>query len=352
MNTRLLLRSIAASLIVASGLVLVPLSSAQADDVTWTVRTASNDLGDDRTSYTYTLDPGVTINDALVITNRGGEPLELGVYAADGFTTESGQFDLVVGGEESTNVGAWVQSDSDSVTVPVGETVTVPFTVTIPANATPGDYGGGILTSLTQADDAQGINVDRRLGIRIALRVGGDLKPGLAIENPRLDWSGGLNPFAGGDATLNYTVHNTGNAVLSAQQIAEVAGPFGILRQAAGEIEPLPQLLPGESWDVSAHLTDVPASVWLTGTITVTPTVVDAAGSTTALQPITASANSLALPWMLLLIILAIAGLVVVALRLRRRQNTAQRAREDARVQAAVDAALAEKSPASLAHSK
>ncbi len=68
-----------------------------------------------------------------------------------------------------------------------GKTAQVPFKVSVPENATPGDYVGGILTTLTQADQAEGINVDRRLGIRIKLRVGGELKPNLAIENLHVD---------------------------------------------------------------------------------------------------------------------------------------------------------------------
>ena len=341
MKTRALLRSVVVALLLASGLAMVPAAAAQADDVTWTVRTVSNDLGADRTNFTYTINPGSSLEDALVITNRGATALDLGVYASDGYTTESGEFDLLVGGEKSSNIGAWVQSDTDSVTVAPGETVTVPFTVDIPANATPGDYAGGIVTSLAQSDAEQGINVDRRLGVRIALRVGGDLAPALAIENPHLDWNGGLNPLAGGDATMTYTLHNTGNAVLSAQQLGEISGPFGLLRTKAGAVDESPQLLPGESWDVSVAIADVPASFWLTATATVTPLVVDAAGSTTALTPITASANSLALPWALLLIILIAVVLVLLARRLRRRRRITQQAREDARVQEAVDAALA-----------
>ncbi len=36
----------------------------------------------------------------------------------------------------------------------------VPFTVEVPENATPGDYAGGIVTSLVEPDATQGINVD------------------------------------------------------------------------------------------------------------------------------------------------------------------------------------------------
>ena len=329
-------------LLVMLGLFLAPAGAAHAaeNDVTWTVRTASNDFGAERTGYSYTVNPGSTVEDALVVVNHGDTALDLGVYAADGYTTDSGQFDLVVGGAESVAVGAWVQGSTDGITVGPGETVEVPFTVSVPANATPGDYAGGILTSLAQPDDQAGINVDRRLGIRIALRVGGDLAPSLAIEDMQVNWNGGLNPFAGGDATMTYTLHNTGNTALSAQQTAGVTGPFGWLPTGTGAIDAPPQLLPGESWDVTVPVPDVAATVVLSANATVTPVVIDASGSTTDLEPIAATANGWAVPWMLLLLVVVLAGLVFLTLRLRKRRRLQQQAREDARVQEAVELAL------------
>ena len=337
-----LTKSISALAVLAAlSLALAPASIANADDnATWTVRTASNEFGAERTGYNYAVDPGSSLEDALVVANHGTTALDLGVYAADGYTTDSGQFDLLVAGEKSVSIGAWVQMDSDTITVAPGETVEVPFTLTVPKDATPGDYAGGIVTSLVEPDDAEGINVDRRLGIRIGLRVGGDLKPALTVDSMTVDWDGGLNPFAGGDSTVSYTIHNTGNAVLSATQTAAVTGPFGWFPTTAKAIDDAPKLLPGESWKVTVPVHDVAALVWLTATAKVTPVVIDASGSTTTLKPITASANGWAVPWMLLLIIVPLVALVFAGLYLRGRLAAQAQQREDARVQEAVDAAL------------
>ncbi|MFT3796936.1 WxL protein peptidoglycan domain-containing protein [Microbacterium sp.] len=210
---------------------VLPVSAAAAaDEVTWTVRTASNSLGSDRTNFTYTIDPGGSLTDALVVANHGTDPVTLEVYASDGFTSDDGQLSLLVADEPSKAIGAWITPQNGVITVAPGEDVTVPFTVAVPDAATPGDYAGGIVTSLTVPDAAAGVNVDRRLGIRVNLRVGGELAPALAVEDTVVTWGGGLNPFAGADATITYTLHNVGNTAISAHPAAQVSGPSACSR--------------------------------------------------------------------------------------------------------------------------
>jgi hypothetical protein len=311
-----------------------------AGDVTWTVRTASNDFGSDRTGFAYTVEPGASVDDALVVANHGDEPLDLAVYAADGYTTESGQLDLLTPDLESTGVGAWLTTGTSEVTVEPGATVELPFTVAVPDDATPGDYTGGVLTSLVQADAAEGITVDRRLGIRVDLRVGGELAPSLAVEDVHVTYSGTPNPAAGGDATVTYTLHNTGNTALSAHQAVAVSGPFGLLRVDAGEVEAPPQLLPGEEWTVSVPVAGAWPAVRLGADVTVTPTLTDAAGSTSSLTPVTAAAHTWAVPWALLVVVLLVVAAAVLVPRLLRRRRRERAAEQERRVQERVAAEL------------
>jgi hypothetical protein len=319
---------------------------AAGDDVSWTVRTASNHFGDARTSYSYAVNPGGKIEDALVVANHGKAPLTLGVYAADGFTTGSGQFDLITKDRTSVGVGTWVKADQASVTVKPGKSAELPFTVSVPANATPGDHAGGIITSLVQADDADGINVDRRLAILIKLRVGGDLKPTLAVEDLQVNYRGTMNPFGKGDADVSYTIRNTGNALLSAKQSATASGPFGWLRTSVNESDPGQKLLPGESRKVSVRLRGVAPAVRLAGTATITPLITDAAGSTTALDPVTAKTHGWAVSWILWLLIVVLIVVVVGGIPFVRRRRAQRALREDARVQAAVEERLREQAEA------
>ncbi|MEH1168914.1 DUF916 domain-containing protein [Micromonospora sp. CPCC 205539] len=336
------LRATALALLATSAVAALAAGPALAaeGDVAWTVRTASNSYGAARSSFSYAANPGGRVEDAMVVANRGPVPLNLAVYAADGFTTNAGQLDLLAKDGTSVAVGAWVHANSGSVTIQPGKTAQVPFTVTVPGNATPGDYVGGIVTSLTQANDAAGINVDRRLGIKIKLRVGGELKPNLAIEDLHVGYGGTSNPFSKGHATVTYTIHNTGNAVLSAQQTVSVSGPFGVLRAQAGDIAAPPELLPGESRTVTVPVGGVAPALRLAATATLTPLLTDASGSTTSLKPIQVTAHGWALPWTLVLLLVVLIAVIVGAVLLTRRNRARRKVNEDSRVREAVEQAL------------
>jgi hypothetical protein len=136
-------------------------------------------------------------------------------------------------------------------------------------------------------------------------------------------YSGTPNPFGKGDATVTYTIHNTGDTILAARQAVSVAGPFGGLRVRAGRIADSPQLLPGETWKVTVPVRGVAPAGRLTGTVTVVPLLTDAAGSTASLAAVTTTAHAWTAPrtWPLLL-----GALVAVFLifRHRRRKSRAE----------------------------
>ncbi len=311
-------------------------------DVTWGVRTASGDRGADRQNYAYTVAPGERVADAIVVTNHDDRPLELDLYAADGFTTDAGQLDVLPRASASTGVGAWVELATDRVTLDPGASLEVDFAVTVPADAEPGDHAGAVVTSLTVPEGEAGVSVDRRLGIRLHLRVSGDLRPVLAVEDLRLSHTGGANPFAPGAATVTYTVRNTGNARLSAGQDVTVSGPFGLGRVQAADLAAVPEILPGETWTVRAPVDGVWPLLRLTATAALTPTLPTGAADAPAVPAVRASAGTWAVPWALLVVLVGIAGGVVLARRLRARRRHA----EDARVQEAVARALQDRDAA------
>ncbi|WP_082461829.1 WxL protein peptidoglycan domain-containing protein [Agromyces sp. Leaf222] len=313
-------------------------------EVTWGVRTADGAWGDGRENYAYEVDAGETLEDALIIANHDAVPIELDVYAADAFTTADGQLDVAARDVRPRELGAWAVPAADRVTVQPGEAVEVPFTIDVPANATPGDHAGGILTSLATPEVENGLSVDRRLGIRIHLRVGGELAPALAIDDLHVDYAGTLNPFGTGAATVSYTVRNAGNTRLAAAQDVALTGPFGMLPVNASGVADVPELLPGETWPVEVEVEGVVPAFVLTAAVALDPV------SPTETKPVPKSveeaASTAAVPWTLLALVLLLAAAIFVWVRLGRRRRAQRKVREDARVQEAVDRALREREAA------
>lgn len=342
-----------------------------ADAATWSVSTPDNDQGTDRPNYSYTVDPGTQIVDGITVSNYGAQPLTLAVYAADGFLTDTGSLDLLASGEESVALGSWVSVETPTITVQPEEVVTVPFTVTVPENATPGDYAAGVVTSLvTEAEG--GVAVDRRLGSRMILRVNGDLTPSLTVSDLDVAPHAEFWPWLSGSTEVAFTVTNTGNTRLILDGSATISGPAGILgTESAVDLrsptsdgslgEPV-ALLPGDTVRFEtavdgAETTDegqtrsikrdavTVTGVWpafhLDTRVEVTGTVVAAAGAPDTEQTVvSASAESgfWQIPWALLLVLLLIIGFVVWRILSRKRRKKAA----DDKVQDAVRTALAQ----------
>jgi hypothetical protein len=149
------------------------------------------------------------------------------------------------------------------------------------------------------------------MGVRIQLRVGGELKPQLTVSDVKVH-----PPLVGGNATVTYTVHNTGNATVSARQQASLAGPFGQLRATSADVADSPALLPGDQWKATVAVPGVAAVVPLSADVTVVPLLTDAAGSTSQLAPVDAGAHARVLPLVVVVVLLLV---VVAALIVRRR---------------------------------
>jgi hypothetical protein len=297
-------------LLAAFGLVARPAAAADGD-VPWAVQTAANQFGSGRPDFRYTVNPGGQVEDAIVVVNRAATPLRLALHPADGVTTRTGRLDLVATGGK-TGVGAWARPDRGDVTVGPGESAEVPFTIALPKDAAPGDYVGGIVTEADRGG---------RAGIQIRLRVGGALEPSLAVENVHVDYAGTASPFGKGDGTVTYTVHNTGNAILTARQAASVSGPLGRWKVAVGKLADTPPLLPGDRWKVSAPLQGLTPALRLTATVTLIPLLTDAAGSTSPLTASRTSGHAVVVPWSLLVALIVLCGLVAAGLTLRSRRR-------------------------------
>ncbi|MER7006056.1 DUF916 domain-containing protein [Dactylosporangium sp. NPDC000555] len=244
---------VAAGLLVALSNVwpAIPAAAAPAEDaIQWAVGPAPSVSGDARATIDYTLPPETEITDRVAISNLGNEALTLAVYATDAFTTPEGSFTLLTADQRPVDLGSWISFETPTVTIAPGTTVQIPFRMTLPKDATPGDHAAGIVASRQVAGSADGntrLAVDQRVGTRVYVRVNGALNPDLSITELSVDYGAAMYPFRNRDATVKYTVRNGGNIRLGGTGAISLLAPFGA-RMAKSQPLSIPPLLPNESF--------------------------------------------------------------------------------------------------------
>lgn len=218
-------------------------------------------LAGERPNLAYEVAPGGQVDDVVTLYNFSNVPLTFGIYATDAFNNDDGSFNLLAAAELPTDVGTWVTMPVDSITVPAGKQATFPITIKVPVDASPGDHVGALLASSsavgTGLDNAI-VTLDRRTGTRLYVRVSGQLRSELAVEDLKTDYDSAANPLGGG-AQVSFRIVNRGNVRLAGTQQVSVAGPLGVLRESLA-VEDIPELLPGESIEVAKSFDDVAAT--------------------------------------------------------------------------------------------
>lgn len=305
----------------------------EAEPTTWQVQPTGPDGPGQRAYFVLEADPGTTVHDMVAITNLSQRDVTMRVFASDAFNAVSGEFDLLATAENPVDVGAWTTIDPASVaadgtiTVPARSRLSLPFSIEIPANATPGDHVGGIVTSVPTvrtAENGEQVLVDARVAARVYLAVPGDLVPRLQVGDVRAERTGEWwNPFAG-EVEVTWTVTNTGNVRLAGSQEVSVAGPFGLARVAI-TADALSEVLPGNSVEQTVTLSGVPAAGLLTIDGTLQP--VDTTGRVAnAINPVPFGGTLTAVPWAALGVLLVLALITWLIVRSVRRRRAAIRA--------------------------
>ncbi|WP_341955564.1 hypothetical protein [Microbacterium sp. LWH13-1.2] len=309
--------------------------------VTWSLQPATGGLPDGRVSLRHRVDPGQRIDESIVLTNFSAQPEAFAVYASDGTVTGDGSFDLIPSVEESTGGGAWVSlgavagatprdDGGFAVTLDAGASVAIPVGVDVPSDASPGDHPAGIVAELLP-DAATEVQIASRVGVRVHLRVSGDVVAAARPEAVRASYEPSWNPFAPGTLTLTYDITNAGNVRVGADSKVHVAGPFGLLGVDLAT-DARREILPGQS---AVAEFEVPAwpLLLLEGTTRVQPSVVGDDEIEGSLDAASASFTVWTIPWAQLALI---AAAVLLFLGVRR-----ARARSESRMQARIDEAVA-----------
>ncbi len=123
--------------------------------------------------FNYNLQPGDSIQDSITVTNRYTTPVDAAIYAADYFPSAIGGFGLKLETAEMTGLGSWVQLAQSKVRLKPGESVVIPFKMTVPKDVAPEDMIGGIVVAKKTLRKRWGYWFVR-LSTRMAVRVYGN----------------------------------------------------------------------------------------------------------------------------------------------------------------------------------
>jgi len=310
----------AAVLIVGTGLTLgVPASTAHADDTDGMSGTPASETGaDGRSRFSYEVAPGQQLTDNYSVSNTGTTAQVMRVFATDAFNTDDGSYGLLDTDAEAVDAGAWITfaNGAKFVDVPLapGESQLVAFTLTVPADASPGDHAAGIVISVTSPQGQ--ILVDRRVATRLYVRVPGDLQAALTVGSISSSYQPSINPLDG-TTTVTFTVRNSGNVALGANMIVGVNTYFGISAAPIARDE-LGEMLPRSTRVITMTIPGVAQLGYLNPYVSLAPTAAAELTSPGALLTVNRDTVSIAVPWWLILVIV-VGGGIYLFLRIRRR---------------------------------
>ncbi|MEU2669845.1 hypothetical protein ABZ622_13415 [Streptomyces sp. NPDC007164] len=200
----------------------------------WTAQPAVSGSGTGGRPYFYLEGPpGTVLQDRISVTNPGRSPVTVRLSGADRYDARSGGS----GGRGATGAGRWLRTAAAEVTVPARTRADVPFTVTVPAGATPGDRPAAIVVR----------GGDRTVGVPVRLRVGGPTLAALTVEDVTVS-----------GRTIHYTLVNRGNAVLAPRLAVRADGVFGTLLRRGARTLPV-ELRPGQRLRLTEPWRDAPA---------------------------------------------------------------------------------------------
>ncbi|MGW2863702.1 COG1470 family protein [Streptomyces sp. NPDC001205] len=177
--------------------------------------------------------PGTVLEDKVALSNPSGHPLTVTLRGAAARNAADGAFAV------RREPDPWIALAAPEVSIPPHTRADVPFAVTVPAGAQPGDHPAALLAS------ADG----REVGVRVQLRVAGPTLSALTVEAVRVDKARGL---------IRYALVNRGNTTLVPRLALHADGVFGRALDRPARTLPL-ELLPGQRVELTEPWPHPPA---------------------------------------------------------------------------------------------
>lgn len=191
--------------------------------------------------FSYQASPGEVISDAALILNTGFVPVSLHLFAADGITAVNAGTAFAAEGQDalgySRGARQWLTFSDTDFRLEAAEEVIVPFTITVPPDATPGIHVAGLVVE-APPDEGSSVGeegggqfsaiVVQQSGVAVVIDVPGPRVDRLEMASVCMKIQGELG------ANFVVGVNNTGNTLLKAE------GSLSLMDPNAQELASIP----------------------------------------------------------------------------------------------------------------
>lgn len=203
-------------------------------------------------SQEYVLNAGDTKRDTFTILNDGNTAYTFTVYSRPYSVTTQQYAPNFSSDLPNADAYQWVQFEKSEYTIKPGESVKVPFTIRVPADATPGGHYGVLFaeTSATSENSGNAIARKKRLGELLYLTVRGTFVTEGSAAKAEIPFFQTRPPLQ-----TSQLVKNTGNSHFTTTTVFAVSDLFG--NQKYAEKKDF-IILPGTTRKLQMQWTDSP----------------------------------------------------------------------------------------------
>lgn len=172
----------------------------------------------------FEISPGQSVTDEYIVFNSGQTNYDFLTYPNKFAITGEDYNTSVESSDPMADVNEWIKVGTPSGHLDGGKMTHIPFTITVPVNATPGAHTGVIFAQNTvdpSTQTASGVATEKRVGMTIYVNVKGGLalKGGVVTDIPFLQTTSPLQTH------LRYT--NDGNGFYVADASMQVYDALG-----------------------------------------------------------------------------------------------------------------------------
>ncbi|MBU0545629.1 LysM peptidoglycan-binding domain-containing protein [Patescibacteria group bacterium] len=202
--------------------------------------------------FNFTIPAGQSRDSGIIVNNLGNDTITVEVYGADGTNSSQGTFSLTSKSHGQKHIGAWVRFEKPTVTIPPKQAMTISFTLSVPDNATPGNYGGGVAVEASSAElkveeEATGpgagtVSTAARIYVRTFVKI-----PGEKISNYQWTDFGFNHQDLNNKPRFFFSFKNNGNTIILVQPEVTLRG-FPPLKESTLTMSEM-TLQPGTSLD-------------------------------------------------------------------------------------------------------